>query len=270
MNSVVKVSADSGIKQAIVEAVALVTDDRSGLQKFIKKGDTVLIKPNFNTADPFPASTDYDFLRAVVELTYDCGAKIVMIGESSTMSLNTRKVMEKIGVYKLEQIDIPPRIYSFDEKSWNRQTVPGARYLKHASLSEFLDRADKLILLPCLKTHFIAQYTGALKLSVGFMSPWERVKLHSSRRIQEKIAELNTLIRPDIVIMDARKCFITKGPSKGEVREPNSILASTSRVDVDIEGVKIIQSFKGNALYGINPKELPQIRHAQALGIDAQ
>ena len=63
----------------------------------------VLLKPNFNTADPFPASTDPEFLKAIVELVYDCGAKLVMIGESSTYTLNTRKVMEKLGIFDLQK-----------------------------------------------------------------------------------------------------------------------------------------------------------------------
>jgi uncharacterized protein (DUF362 family) len=66
--------------------------------------------------------------------------------------------------------------------------------------------------------------------------------------LQEKIAELNTLFNVDLIIMDARKCFITRGPAEGEVREPNLILASDDRIAIDVEGIKIIQSFKGNSL----------------------
>jgi len=123
-----------------------------------------------------------------------------------------------------------------------------------------------LILLPCLKTHSYAQFTGALKLSVGFIKPSERVHLHLSH-LQEKIAALNKIIHPDLIIMDARKCFIREGPSEGEVKEPNLILASRDRVAIDIEGIKIIQSFEGNSLIGIDPWELPQIKRAVEFGI---
>jgi uncharacterized protein (DUF362 family) len=125
--------------------------------------------------------------------------------------------------------------------------VLNAKYLKSVSLTEILDRVDKIIFLPCLKTHKYAQYTGALKLAVGFMKPVERINLHLSY-LQEKIAELNTLFNVDLIIMDARKCFITRGPAEGEVREPNLILASDDRIAIDVEGIKIIQSFKGNSL----------------------
>lgn len=262
MSKVVKVKFEKDLKEAILKAV----DSLGGFEKFIKTGDVVLIKPNFNTADPFPASTDLEFLKTVVELVYNCGAKIVMVGDSSTMSQNTRKVMEKLGVFDLEKMKKPPRIYDFDERRWVRKEIPQAKYLKRVCLSEYLDRADKLILLPCLKTHFQAQFTGSLKLSVGFMRPLERVRLHL-RHIQEKIAELNKIINPDLIIMDARKCFINKGPAEGELREPGLILASTDRVALDVEGIKIIQSFRGNSLRNIDPWELPQIKRAVEIGI---
>ena len=165
MDKVAKIKVKEGLKTAILEAVNLV----GGFESFIDRGDVVLLKPNFNTADPFPASTDMSFLRAVTELVYDCGAKIVMIGDSSTMSLNTRKVMEKLNVFELEKMEKPPRIYVFDERKWIKKVIPEAKYLKSVYVSEYLEKTDKLILLPNLKTHFIAQFTGSLKLSVSFM-----------------------------------------------------------------------------------------------------
>lgn len=262
MKKVAKVKFEGNLKEAILKAVNLI----GGFEKFIQKGEVVLIKPNFNTADPFPASTDFEFLKNVVELIYQREPKLVMVGESSTMSMNTRKIMEKLKVFELEKIDPPARVYVFEEWKWIKKEIPKGKYLKTVSLTEILERADKIILLPCLKTHKYAQYTGALKLGIGFIKPSERLKLHFFH-LQEKIAELNTLFRADLIIMDARKCFINRGPAEGEVREPNLILASDDKVAIDLEGIKIIQSFKGNSLKGINPPEIPQIKRAIELGV---
>jgi len=263
MEQVAKIKVEKTLKKAILKAVDLI----GGFGKFIKTGDVVLLKPNFNTADPYPASTDPEFLKQVVELVYDFGAKLVMIGESATMSLNTKKVMEKLKIFDLEKMEKPPRIYVFEEWGWIRKEVLNGKYLKSVFIPEILERADKLILLPCLKTHKYAKFTGSLKLAVGFLKPFQRVKLHL-KNLQEKIAELNTLINPDLIIMDARKCFINKGPSEGKIETPNLILASTDRVAIDLEGIKIIQSFKENSLKDINPLELPQIKRALALGLE--
>jgi len=262
MEEVVKIKVGENLKRAVLEAV----EQFGGFRSFVRRGDVVLLKPNFNTADPFPGSTDLEFLKTVVELVYEAEPKSVILGDSSTVSINTRRVMESLGVFELEKMEKPPRVYVFDERPWLKKEIPKGKYLKKVYLTHYLDRADRLILLPCLKTHFQAQFTGSLKLSMGFMKPFQRIHFHL-RHLQEKIAELNKVIHPDLIIMDARKIFITKGPDKGKLAEPNLILASTDRVAVDVEGVKIIQSFRGNSLKNIDPWELPQIKKAVEFGI---
>jgi uncharacterized protein (DUF362 family) len=262
MAKVTKIKVDKDLKESIRRAV----EELGGFSSFVKKGEVVLLKPNFNTQDPYPASTDAAFLKAVVELVYEQDPKGVIIGESSTLSLNTRRVMEDLGVYELLKMPVPPRIYNFDERAWVKKEIPNAEFLKTVKVPKFLDRADKLILLPCLKTHNLAQFTGALKLSVGFMKPYQRTPLHLWH-LQEKVAELNTLINPVLVIMDARKCFINKGPDRGKIKEPELILASRDRVAVDIEGVKIIQSYRGNSLKNIKPEDIVQIKKALELKV---
>ncbi|MBU2635336.1 DUF362 domain-containing protein [Patescibacteria group bacterium] len=174
--------------------------------------------------------------------------------------------MEKLKIFDLEKMKRPPRVYVFDERPWVKKEIPNGKYLKKVWLTHYLDKADKLILLPCLKTHFLSQFTGSLKLAMGFIKPFHRVHFHA-RNLQEKIAELNKIIHPDLIIMDARKCFINKGPGEGLLREPNLILASKHRVAIDVEGIKIIQSFKGNSLKGLNPLEITQIKKAKEFGI---
>jgi len=262
MGKVAQVKVEKSLAETINKAV----DELGGFKRFVKKGEVVFLKPNFNTADPFPASTDLEFLKTVVELVYEAGAKLVMIGDSSTMSLNTRKIMEEKGVFSLQEMKTPPRIYVFEEGKWLKKEIPKAKYLKKVSLPAILERADKVIFLPCLKTHSQAQFTGSLKLAIGFSRPFERVPMHV-RNLQEKIAELNKVIRCDLVIMDGRKCFINQGPSAGEVKEPGLILVSPDRVAVDIEGIKIIQGYFGNSLSKIKPAELPQIKRAREIGL---
>ena len=183
-------------------------------------------------------------------------------------ALFTQKILCKACVYDLEKLPRPPEIMIFDEHEWTTKKIPQGRYLKKISVPQIMDQVDRIILLPCCKTHFIAQYTGALKTMVGFMKPSERVGLHLGSHVPEKVAEMNTIYQPDLVIMDARKCFINRGPAQGEVREPGLILASESRVAIDIEAVKIIQGYAGNSLAGLKPEELRQIKYALELGIE--
>jgi uncharacterized protein (DUF362 family) len=254
------------VPETLPQAVLRAVNEIGGFIKIITPGDKVLLKPNFNTADEFPGSSDPEFLKAVIGLVYEAGAGEIILGESSTFMLNPKKVMEKKGIFDLMEIFPKLKIVNFNEGKWIKKEIPEARFLKTASIPELLSQVNKIIYLPCLKTHSMGQFTGSIKLSVGMMKPGERLSLHMGH-LQEKFAELSTLVKPDLIIMDGRKCFITGGPGKGEFREPGIILASTGRVAIDIEGIKIIQSFEGNSLSGILPEDLPQIKRAIELGL---
>ncbi len=262
MTTVKKVAVGDDLCSSIAEAVG----GLGGFSSFIEAGDTVLLKPNFNSADPFPASTDFEFLRCVVQLTLEREPDRIIIGESSALNSSTTKIMDRLGVLELEALSPIVQVIDLKKAKWVEKKIPGANYLRKVHVPKLLDQVDKIILLPCLKTHFLAQFSGSLKLSVAFMRPRERISLHI-RNLQQKIAELNTLIHPDLIIMDARKCFISGGPYKGEVRVPNLLLSSVDRVAIDVEGVRIIQGYPGNSLAQVDPLDIPQIKLAMAIGI---
>lgn len=257
-------SADDSLEESIIK----VLEPLGGLSRYISKNDTVLLKPNFNTGDPFPASTDPDFLVAVIKLAAQYSSEIKIV-ESSTIRANTRNIFKNLMTDKLSDFDIP----IITEKEFNYKSIDlksiGGRYLKSVKFPKILFNQDvKIILLPCIKTHFVGEYTGALKLAVGFMERKQRIRMHISRKVPEKVADMNLAYKPHLIIMDARKTFVTGGPASGKVETPNKLLAGTSRTDVDIEGVKIIQSYKEkNHLLNRDPIDVRTIKRALELGI---
>jgi len=116
-----------------------------------------------------------------------------------------------------------------------------------------------------MKTHRWAKFTFSLKLAVGFMKPRERIRLHM-RNLEEKIADLNLVAHPNLIIMDGRKCFISGGPAKGELRSPGVVMASGDRIGMDVEALKTIESFDGASLKD-DPWSYAQIRRAVELGL---
>ncbi|MEM3694961.1 MAG: DUF362 domain-containing protein [Candidatus Bathyarchaeia archaeon] len=257
-----KVTVKRDLKESILHAVNLI----GGFKKVIESGDEVLLKPNYNSADPPPASTDPKFLRVLVELLYEHGAGKVVVGESSMQTLSTRKVMEKTGALKALS-DSGAELVFFDEGKWVKIDVD-EKYLKKASLPERALRADKLVYCCCMKTHFKADFSFSLKLAVGFLKGSERIALHLMH-LKEKIVDLNLVVHPNLIVMDGRKCFITGGPFSGEKREPNVILASGDRIAMDVESIKIIESFDGAVLKG-DPWSYTQIKRAVELGLGAK
>jgi uncharacterized protein (DUF362 family) len=176
---------------------------------------------------------------------------------------STRKIMEKAGTLaKLK--DSGAEIAFFDEGKWVKVSV-GGEYLKTVSLAERALRANKLVYCCCMKTHFRADFSLNLKLAFGFTKGSERMAFHL-RHLKEKLVDLNLVVHPSLVIMDGRKCLITGGPFSGDVREPNIIIASGDRVAIDVEAIKIIESFDGARLKD-DPWTYPQIRRAVKLGL---
>ena len=74
-----KVTSTENAKRDILKAV----DSIGGFKKVLSKGDRVLVKPNYNSADAPPASTEPFFLKAIVDLLFENGAGKVVVGESS-------------------------------------------------------------------------------------------------------------------------------------------------------------------------------------------
>jgi uncharacterized protein (DUF362 family) len=263
-----KVVCTRDLKGSIDDAVSLI----GGIEKLVDKGDAVLLKPNYNTADPFPGSSDPDFIKAVIERFYEAGAGKVIVGERSAYP-DTWKVLERAGIVKVaRQAGAEVRIFGrngwrvmFDKRAWRSVRVSRGRYLRRVSLAREAFEMDKIVYLPLIKTHHAADFTGAIKLSMGFVKPFfDQMWLHA-RHLREKLAELMLVVKPDLTIMDARKVFITGGPANGEMREPNLILASGNQVAIDVEGVKILQSYPGNDLKD-HLWNLVQIKHAVELG----
>ena len=251
---VAKVMAGGDIRASIDRAIALL----GSLEQAMGNGDRVLLKPNFNSQDPYPGSTDLEFLRAAVELLLEAGAKVT-IGESSGgMWRPTRTVFRKVGMFELACY-LGVELIAFEDRpdDWVKVKVNGD-YLTSVPMPRSAYESDKLVYLPCVKTHNLARFSGALKLTVGFIHPGERRALHA-RNLEQKIAEINLAWQPDLILVDGRKCFVSGGPDKGELVEPGVIMASGDPVAIDLEALNILGSYKANNRLLPNPCDSPQI-----------
>ena len=259
---VAKLTAEEDVRLSIDKVIALL----GNLGQAISRGDKVLVKPNFNSPDPFPASTDLVFLRAIVEILLEAGAR-VKIGESSGgVWRPSRNVFRKLGVYEMAR-NMGVELIAFEDMTndWVRIKI-GGEYLSMVTMPRSAYEADKIVYLPCMKTHRLAQYSGALKLAFGFVHPGERRAFHLSH-LQQKIAEVNLCWQPDLIVMDGRKAFVSGGPDKGELVEPGLILASGDLIAVDIEAMKVLLTYEAKSKLVADPWQLPQIVTALKHGL---
>ena len=240
------------------------------------KGKDVILKPNFNTADPTPGSTHNDTLIALVKELWAMGAKSISLGERSYPP--TREVMEDKGIFPLmDKLEV--RVMNFDDLA-DRDWVPFKPKKTHWPNGFRIARpildAECLVSTCCLKTHqFGGIFTMSLKLHVGVV-PTSRHgydymrQLHSSPHQRKMIAEINEPFKPSLVILDGIDTFVDGGPATGTRARGDVFLASTDRVAIDAVGVAVLKSLGSNANI-MEPKvfEQEQIARAVELGLGA-
>ncbi len=242
-------------------------------------GKSVAVKANFNSADPFPASTHLDTLKTIINVLKEAGVSEITLAERSGGG-DTRDVLEQLGVFDLSR-KMGFKVIILDEEkkeNWVKIDRDGTHWLKGFYISKVFLDADIVIQTCCLKAHrFGGHFTMSLKNSVGLVAKrvpgglynymWE---LHGSPYQRLMIAEINKFYKVDFVIMDAMKAFISGGPEKGTVVEPNLLLASRDRVAIDAVGVAILRRFGASSLMKKSVFELDQIRRAAELGVGAK
>lgn len=241
------------------------------------KGKNLFLKPNFNSADPAPGSTHPDILSTLVQGLQTFGADRITLGDRSGMG-DTRRVMEQIGVFRMaEELGFETMV--FDELAaadWSMQHLPGSHWQQGFAIPRPVLEADGVVQTCCLKTHrYGGHFTLSLKNSVGLAAkgvPGESYnymgELHNSAHQRRMIAEINTVYRPDLVVLDGVEAFVEGGPARGKKVAANLILAGTDRVAIDAVGVAVLRHF------GTTPEvsqgaifEQEQIARAVELGL---
>jgi uncharacterized protein (DUF362 family) len=261
------------------------TSDRdSGIRKLFSNfdldkfsGQMVALKANYNSADPFPASTHPQTLKSLVESLHEAGAIEITLTERSGMG-DTRYVLETMGVFQLaEELGFQVVVLNEeDRESWVKIEKKGSHWLRGFYLPRVLLEADKVVQTCCLKTHrFGGNFTLSLKNSVGLVAkrlPGSlydyMAELHISPYQRFMIAEINQHYPVDLVVMDATKAFVDGGPEKGTNVEPGLLLASKDRVALDAVGVALLRYYgttrsvsKGKIF------DQAQIKRASELGV---
>jgi uncharacterized protein (DUF362 family) len=215
-------------------------------------GRDVLLKPNFNSADPAPGSTHEDTLVALLRALTSLGAGPVTIADRCGMG-DTREVMERKQVFRLAK-DAGAKVVVLDElraADWEVVDVPGSHWRRGFAVPRLLRTAGSVVQTCCLKTHrYGGHFTLSLKNSVGLAAkqvPGESYdymrELHTSPHQRRMIAEINAAYAPALVVLDGVDAFTTGGPDRGKLVQADVVLAGTDRVAIDAVGVALLRHF---------------------------
>ncbi len=267
-------AADATAKVSLVR-----TEDRAkGIAAAVKlisfpspKGKNVLIKPNFNTADPTPGSTHNDTLRQLVQEMKARGAAHLSIGDSCGPG-NTKAVMEQKGIPALAQ-ELGVEVINFEElpaDAWVHCDPPGSHWKGGFDVAKPVVEAEYLVWTPCLKTH---QYGGvhsmSLKLAVGVTHKKVRMGMHGdATNIRRMIAEIHTAFTPHLIVMDGVDIFVDGGPMTGKLVRAGVVVAGTDRIAVDAVGLAVLKNHGANdAIMSKKIFEQEQIARAVEIGL---
>jgi uncharacterized protein (DUF362 family) len=229
----------------------------------------IVIKPNCNSHDPYPASTHPRTLRTLLKMLADAGLEKeqIVVGDMSGPAwLPTRATMKKNGILDVA-MEFEVRVSFFEEEKWVQVKPEKAlSWPEGFRVAETVHNASRVISLPCLKTHqFGGIFTLSLKNSVGVINPADRTLVHKKPGV--RIAEINLAYTSDLVVLDGLKCFVSGGPAHGKEVASGIVIAGGDRVAVDAVGVAVLKYFKANGIAGVRVQSHDQLRRAAEIGV---
>jgi uncharacterized protein (DUF362 family) len=243
------------------------------------KGKSVVLKPNFNTDDPAPASTHNDTLRSLVSTLKNMGAGKITLAERSGPGDTTHNFMERKGIFIMAH-ELGFDVLDMQAMSKNDWVLfkPVDSHWKDGFLFPRIYReAESVVTTCCLKTHqYGGHFTLSLKLGVGMVPPGLRDpggypymnELHSSKFQRQMIAEINTAYSPDLIVLDGVEAFTDGGPARGKRVQANVMLGGTDRIAIDAVGVAILRHLGTTEAVSTGKIfEQEQIKRAAELGL---
>jgi uncharacterized protein (DUF362 family) len=235
-----------------------------GISRFVKKGQRVILKPNMSFArtPDFSATTHPSVVVTVAQACIDAGAQQVLVLDHTLQ--RAELCLERTGIR--EACKSLPGVHVLapqDKKFFREINIPQGKVLERVEVVKEVLDDSVLINIPVAKSHSTTGVSLGMKGLMGLI--WERESFHSQFNINQAIADLATVIKPQLTILDATRALASGGPGgPGDVKKPNLIIAGVDPVAVDSYGVSVVpwygQNFKGRQV------EHLLIAHQRGLG----
>ena len=230
-----------------------------GIKRFVKPGQTVVIKPNigWNRTPEAAADTNPELVGHLVKLCLEAGAKSVQVFDH-TCDKDWQSCYKVSGIGPAVEKAGGTMICGNLKSTYVPVEIPNGKVLRSALLFRAVQECDVFINVPILKNHGGTKYTGALKNLMG--SVWDRPIMHRLG-VQQAIADWAGVRKPDLNILDAYRAMQTGGPrgNKASVILPlKSLLISTDMAALDAAGARML---------GLDPAVATHIALAAEMGL---
>lgn len=241
--------------------VKKVLEPLGGIGAFVKKGQSVVIKPNIGwDRKPEQAANTHPILvETLVRMALDAGASKVVVFDRSChearRSYASSGILEAVNSVKKSAVSCP----LMEERRYVPVKIKNGKAVSEWSFYKDAMEADCYINVPIAKHHRLAKLTIGLKNIMGVIGG-NRGDLH--RVLGQSIADLNTVVRPALTIVDATRILLRNGPVGGkleDVKVLDTLIASRDVVAADAYATGLFD--------GLAPGDIDAIRAAHGLGL---
>ncbi len=243
----------------VKSSVREIVDSLGGIEKFVKRGDSVLLKPNMLApAKPEQAVTTHPaVVRSVAEMVMDAGGKPFIADSPSVKGFD--KVARLSGLDALaKELGIP--IFPLGDSVEYKQC--DKKIYRVLEISQNALDADCVINLPKLKTHIMTRMTMGVKnifgCVVGKRKPAWHLKAGIDRMFFARmLVELYDAISPALTIIDGIVAMEGDGPgTSGKPREFGVLGASPDAVALDRVMIELVGAKPGDIVTNEAAKEM--------------
>jgi uncharacterized protein (DUF362 family) len=240
--------------------VRATVDALGGMKRFVKTGETVVVKPNIGwdrTVD-LAANTHPEVVTTVVRLCLESGAARVRIFDRTCNDPRRCYVQSGIEAALNTLDDDRVQLEHIDRRAWTRIALKNGVALQEWEFYAPALEADRLINLPIAKHHTISTLTLGMKNIMGVIGG-SRGVLH--QQIDEALVDINSVIHSDLTLIDATRILVANGPSGGrleDVRRLDTLIASSDIVAADSYAA---------TLFGYQPKDIATLATAARRGL---
>lgn len=248
-------------KEAVQKAVADAVSLLGGMDRFVKRGERVLVKPNLLAAKPPEAAvtTHPQVVRAVLALLKDAGA-VPVAGDSPGLG-SARKAAEKGGILA---VCLEMGVELIELKELLVADNPKGRTFKKLEVAREAVECGSIINVPKLKTHAQMYLTMAVKNMFGCVPGKLKPQWHLSAGVQSQsfasmLLDLCLFLSPRLSIMDAMTAMEGNGPGNGDPRHVGLIFAGESPVALDLTAAAVV---------GASVDDVPLLKAARRMGMN--
>ncbi len=242
------------------KAVRTAIEKLGGIGAFVKSGDKVVVKPNmgWDRTVEQGANTHPVVVATLVRLALDAGAKQVLVFDRSCN--DARRCYANSGIKAaVEAIgDARAQIPFIDDRKFAPVKILNGKAILEWALYRDAVEADCYINAPVAKHHGLSKLTLGMKNVMGVIGG-NRGQIHQS--IGQKLADLNTVIRAKLTVIDATRILLRHGPQGGnleDVKVLDTVIASADPVAADAYAT---------TLFGMKPEEIESTVAAHKAGL---